>query len=164
MEKKLNLRFQKRPNDHVVHEERLVQWLDPGTGELARQPQPEKKKVPRANFTAGGKRYLIRWALLNRCLDKEKGIYRDIYGRTVVMASERYPCFDSYDYANENRYFRWLYLRNGNRLTCVYYGDDDNNVEITEDAAEIPGTAWRSLACNRVVTEGEFSSLILEGE
>ena len=28
----------------------------------------------------------------------------------VVEVSERYPCFDSYDYADENRYYQMFYL------------------------------------------------------
>lgn len=164
MEKKLNLRFQKCPNDGFVHEERLIQWLDPDTGEIARRPQPEKKITPRVDFTAGGKSYFGTKALLHECLDKERGIYRDIYGCTVVEAWERYPCFDSYDYAYEKRYFHWLYLRNGNQLTCVHFGDDYQVVEVTDDAAEITGTAWNQMVWNEVVTKGEYSSLILDDE
>ena len=86
-------------------------------------------------FIAAGKSY-VSWKGL--CAQQnENGVCRDIYGREVFYMSERFPCFDSYDYANENRYYRWFFIREKGKLTRIYYADERHKIEVTEDVENL---------------------------
>ena len=76
----------------------------------------------------------------------EDQLFRDVYGREVFAFRERFPCFDSYDYLYEHRYFRWFYIREGDSLYCVYYVDEQKTVKITDDVRRIEKRdAWESM-------------------
>ena len=87
-------------------------------------------------FVAAGKTY-IDWKSL--CAFKKRGdyLYKDIYGREVFCVFELFPCFDSYDYANENRYYRWFFIKENGKLTRVYYADERPKIEVTEDVGSL---------------------------
>jgi len=71
--------------------------------------------------------------------------YSDIYGRQVLNFNERFPCFDSYDYLYEDRYYRWFYLLTDGKLTEIYYRDDTQEVKVTDDVREVRVGHWRSI-------------------
>ena len=112
---------------------RKIEWVAPdGT---VRIPEETQRKLPYpAPFTAAGKPY-PNWSAL--CAEGEGYFRKDLYGREVFYISERFPCFDSYDYANENRYYRWFFLKENGKLTRVYYADGRNVIEVTEDVSGV---------------------------
>ena len=69
----------------------------------------------------------------------------DMYGRTVLALRERFPCFDSSDLLYEHRYFRWFYLFQDGKLTCVYHTDESHTVTVTEDVLDIEDQCWREM-------------------
>lgn len=94
-------------------------------------------------FFAAGKAY-VSWKEL--CVEQEdSGLCRDTYGREVFCMSELFPCFDSYDYANEHRYYRWFFLREKGKLTRVYYADERYKIEVTEDVAALENNCREQL-------------------
>ena len=122
-----------------------IQWNLPD-GSI-RRPEETKQTLPYpAAFHAGGKVYNSIEQLRVEKLDEDGHICRDIYGREVFAQWERFPCFDSYDYLYENRYYRWFYIRSGDQLTCVYYADQRDRIEITEDVAKLPQRCWEAMA------------------
>ena len=46
-------------------------------------------------------------------------------------------CFDSYDYANETRYYRWFFIKEKGKLTRIYYADERNRIQVTEDVRNL---------------------------
>ena len=110
-----------------------------------RIPGEEKKNFTRqTGFAAGGMTYRgpnelchIRFQDSNLC--------QDIYGRQVLHLTERFPCFDSYDYLNENRYYHWFFIRQEEKLTMVYCEDTYPQIEVTEDIAQIRNEKWQEL-------------------
>ena len=68
-----------------------------------------------------------------------------MYGRTVLALRERFPCFDSSDLLYEHRYFRWFYLFQDGKLTCVYHTDESHTVTVTEDVLDIEDQCWREM-------------------
>ena len=112
-----------------------IQWVAPdGT---VRIPEEVNHKFSYPGpFQAAGKTYLSVKSLCALKTRKEN-VYKDIYGREVFYIAERFPCFDSYDYANENRYYRWFFIKEKGRLTRVYYADERGEIEVTEDIASI---------------------------
>jgi len=122
-----------------------VRWTMPD-GTL-RKPEPkERNYVYPGIFTAGGKDYCNISQLCAEKLDEWGHVCRDIYGRDVFAEWERFPCFDSYDYLYEHRYYRWFYIRDNDRLTCVYYEDEQKKITVTEDAVKIHDRCWKSMA------------------
>lgn len=87
-------------------------------------------------FTAAGKVY-PNWQSLCIRKDESGHFCRDIYGREVFCMSERFPCFDSYDYANETRRYRWFFIKENGRLIRVYYADGRNKIQVTEDVRDL---------------------------
>ena len=75
----------------------------------------------------------------------ENGLWADCFGRQVLCFKERFPCFDSYDYLHENRYYRWCLIREGDKLTVVAYADTQKWVEVTEDAAKVNAAWWEEI-------------------
>ena len=55
------------------------------------------------------KRSIHQIVLDSQC--HQLGIYTHIEGAVVIRASEKYPCFDSFDYLHENRYYNnfWVF-------------------------------------------------------
>ena len=110
-----------------------------------RAPAGHTKTVWKRGFTAAGKLYRGLGELLYR-REEGPGIwYRDIYGRSVLAVEERFPCFDSSDYLYENRYFRWYFLCQDDKLTCVYHTDGTDTVTITEDVLDLEKHCWREM-------------------
>lgn len=118
-----------------------LQWVSretDGDGRPLRTRTPEESAnnyhLP-LPFRAAGKSYLTLGELT---AEKEAdGICRDRYGRTVVCLTERFPCFDSYDYLTENRYYRWWLIMEPERVTRVYSEDGRNEVYVTEDVSDL---------------------------
>lgn len=113
-------------------------------GEPLRQrlPVPKTAVYKKAcGFIAAGKPYRCLSDLCAQNTENEQ-VCRDIYGREVLVVLELFPCFDSYDYLNENRYYRWYFLNNGGSLTQVYCRDDSDKIEVTEDTAKVKRDCW----------------------
>ena len=118
-----------------------LKWVSPA-GE--RIPSPKKTTFPLlSGFTAGGKYYLRLRQLIPS--GQSTQLQQDVYGREILCLKERFPCFDSYDFLHENRYYRWYFLREGGRLTMVYYRDEGKTVEVTEDVDRISHWQWEEL-------------------
>lgn len=121
---------------------RRIEWVSQETdtnGEpvSVRIPEESSRKLLKdLPFVAGGKTY-ANWRLLCVDLDEDRIRGKDVYGREVLCVTERFPCFDSYDYLHENRYFRWFLIRQGNTLTRVFCQDDNPEVHVTEDVANL---------------------------
>ena len=96
------------------------------------------------NFTADGKTYQS-WKQLYEVETDTSGLYQDIYGKYVFYTSERFPCFDSYDYLYENRRYRWFFILGKGKLTRVFYTDEQNHIHVTEDVANIENKCWEAL-------------------
>ena len=63
----------------------------------------------------------------------------------MLDMKERYPCFDSYDFATENRYFHWYLILSEGRMSQVYYDDGNGTGEITEDIEKLHYSAYSTL-------------------
>lgn len=120
----------------------LVRWA--GANGTIREPREKKRKASSGSFTAAGKQY-SSWKQLCQTPTETIGISKDIYGRKVFYIMERFPCFDSYDYLHENRYYRWFYLAEGGVLTQVYLEDGRATAEITDDVACITEKHWQEM-------------------
>lgn len=82
-------------------------------------------------FTAAGKDY-AREALLKIRKTENERVFIDLYGRTVLCLCERFPCFDSYDYLYEDRYYRWYFIVHDGALTLVRTQDGRDEYTVTE--------------------------------
>jgi hypothetical protein len=110
---------------------RQIKWVAPDGTE--RIPEETKTDYPYPGiFKAAGKVY-PGLRTLCKDLDKSGICCTDLYGRQVLYISELFPCFDSYDYMNENRYYRWFFIKEDGKLTRVYYADTRGVVQVTED-------------------------------
>ena len=141
---KINLRNESAGVDHQLRWDggQKIEWVS--SNGSVREPEEETKTFAYPGpFTAAGKPYpnLKSLAVIKR----NDLLYKDIYGRPVVCVSERFPCFDSYDYANENRYYRWFFIREKGKLTRVYYADERPKVEVTEDVASLENRCREAL-------------------
>lgn len=137
---KLQLTSQALPGPYVDIRY-YAQWVyEDGT--VRKPEESEVKFAYPGKFTAAGKEY-SSWQEL--CTVKEGRICRDIHGREVIVEWERFPCFDSYDYLYENRYYRWFYIREGDKLTCVYYVDEQKKILVTEDVWKIRERCWKAM-------------------
>lgn len=114
---------------------REIYWAAPdGTTRIPEETQ--KTFVYPGPFMAAGKPYVGLRAL--RAQQDETGhICKDLYGREVFYLWERFPCFDSYDYANENRYYRWFFIKEDGKLTRIYHADERKTLEVTEDVRNL---------------------------
>ena len=86
-------------------------------------------------FSAAGKLYLNIGQLYSG--EEADGLTTDIHGRQVFYYRERFPCFDSYDYLHEHRYYRWFLLKENGRLTRVYTADESGWLHVTEDVENL---------------------------
>jgi len=118
-----------------------LQWV---SRETSTQDEPVHSRTPEEHthtqvlplpFTAAGKLYASVNSLTAKKLDDDT--YLDCHGRRVISLAERFPCFDSYDYATENRYYRWYIIVEPERLTRVYTEDDSLQISITEDVRDL---------------------------
>ena len=106
------------------------------TGEV-REPRETTRTYPTyLGFTAAGKHYRSIRQLYARH-DETLTWCRDIYGLEVLYLAERFPCFDSEDFLYEKRFYRFFFLREGEKLTRVQYTDESNTVTVTEDVANL---------------------------
>ena len=127
------------------HSTQRVEWVSLETDEngkpVAVRESCERTEVGSKNqaFYMAGKEYRNLKAFL-KSQDEEWGV--DSYGRQVLCTKERYPCFDSYDFLSENRYFRWFFIREGNSVSQLFYADDRDKIYITEDVHNIEDWAW----------------------
>ena len=121
----------------------MVQWRAED-GSLRIPQGGEKRTLPCNNFVAAGRQY-SGWEQLCAEQTGEDGTFTDIYGRDVFAFRQRFPCFDSYDYLYEHRYYRWFYIREGDSLCCVYYTDEEKTIEVTEDVRLIADGAWKAM-------------------
>lgn len=111
---------------------------------------------PLVCFMAAGRPYL---SLSMLAAHQEKGSpwAKDVYGRDVLVLTERFPCFDSADYLYEDRRFRWFFLCHKGKLTCVYHTDKTPTVTVTEDVRDLENGLWeqiRELGCFTLPGEG----------
>lgn len=157
----LILRLTKEPNDGFVRNTRFVDWVSPDGGtQTVRTPQPCTCKYSLLNgFRVGAMEYRCVEQLWSKALDEDRYIYQDIHGHIVAEVSERFPCFDSYDYINEHRYYHWFYLIEGGKLWHIYYADDHDEISVTEDADEIDGYVWSSMVRLGWVKDVELQTL-----
>ncbi len=109
-----------------------------------RTPESHTMTMPEVCFIAAGKQYL-GLSHLARKLQGSGPWYRDVYDRCVLAVAERFPCFDSSDYLYEDRYFRWFFLCQDGKLTCVYHTDRTKTVTVTEDVRDIEQLCWRTI-------------------
>ena len=121
-----------------------IRWQSPD-GSLRTPEESKKTFLYPGVFWAGGRPYASTHQLCAEKLDEEGHACRDVYGREVFAQWERFPCFDSYDYLYENRYYRWFYIRNNDQLTCVYYTDERNKIEVTEEVTKLPRRCWEAI-------------------
>lgn len=127
-----------------------IRWVsretdDNGAPLYTRNPQQTTTEYPSPGvFRAAGKTYTSRNQLT--IVKDEDGVWcKDMYGRQVLCVRERFPCFDSYDFAHENRYYYWYFIREGDRLTRVYYSDGGKRIIVTEDVDELETARLRDL-------------------
>ena len=126
-----------------------LEWVSrekDGEGRPLRKRRPWGIKLffPAVCFLAAGRPYL---SLSMLAAHREEGSpwAKDVYGRDVLVLSERFPCFDSFDYLNEDRYFRWYLLCHKGRLTCVYHTDKTPIVTVTEDVRDLGDDLWKKM-------------------
>ena len=111
------------------------------------------KPAAPALFTAAGKAYHSA-AQLEWQSTMSPHICLDIYGRPVACFWERFPCFDSYDYLYEDRYYRWYLIPCGENWTVVSTEDGSNRIMVLENLDTVkalsscrgPGNALHVLA------------------
>lgn len=122
---------------------RQICWVAPdGT---VRIPEETRKEFPYPGvFVAAGRTY-PSWKALCVSQDETGHFCKDLYGRDVFYIRERFPCFDSFDYANETRYYRWFFLREKGRLTRIYYADERNKIQITEDVRNLENSCRQQM-------------------
>ena len=161
-----SIRLRKRPKTQFVQEDRCGEWAE--TEANLNDPNPILRiPMPRVytyesekGFYVDGKVYQSVQDFKSR-KDRKEHIYWDIYNRKVMEVYERFPCFDSYDYANEDRYYRWFYLVSGNKMWCIYQADGRKTVLVTEDVAEIDAMVWRNMKRFHLVEDVELYSFVL---
>jgi len=94
-------------------------------------------------FTICGKKYTALKKLLHReeyeyigewkYPNRQMTVYRDIHGRRVLHLSERFPCFDSWDYLCEKRYYHWYFVAHESGVAMVYTEDERDEIRIVEN-------------------------------
>lgn len=110
-----------------------------------REPQEQTYTFPDNDFYAAGKHYSNIGQLFVKMGGERAAWCRDVYGREVLYLIERFPCFDFYDAMNENRCYRWFFLREGMRLTRVFFVDGGWEVYVTEDLENIECGRWEDM-------------------
>lgn len=123
---------------------RDIEWVTKENDEngeplMRRTPQPVRVEYKMdEGFVAAGRRYKTVMQLdFGKVQGESEYLHRDAYGRKMLHFKERYPCFDSFDYMTEDRYYHWCLFKVDDRLTSVYYGDDSNWGEVVEDVGSV---------------------------
>lgn len=145
----------------LIMEEGLVwnQYSDGGRGSVVQSRKPEGRFTEyRVGdvFLAAGKAYSAEEMLRTRGQEQVwdydasgyhdmVGKFTDTYGRKVFYISERFPCYDRYDRQYENRFYRYYFLCEDYKLTCIHFADGGHYVSVTEDVASIEYRIWRKL-------------------
>jgi len=96
------------------------------------EEQEKKQPLGKPLFTAAGKPYWFEAQLKVLRIHPSEYIYKDCYGRRVLLIHERYPTFDSYDALYENRYFHNYYIETPEGFTHVRTADDQPDIPIKE--------------------------------
>lgn len=127
---------------------KLLEWVSTETDEqgdplVVRVPMESTRECSRKlPFSMAGKKY----SDLNSFLKKLDGAWgEDVYGRRVFCLKELYPCFDSYDYLYENRYYRWFLIREGNTISRLFLSDDRDKIYITDDVRNMESWVWTQM-------------------
>lgn len=129
---------------------RLV-WVDADNPNIHRTPQEETHCFPKGSpFMAAGKEYASIDELAAESVDDVR--YRDKYGREVLYLRERFPCFDSYDYAYEDRFYRSLYICERGRLTTIIADDGQKDICVTEDTQDVKLADWEQFIQRKYYT------------
>lgn len=125
-----------------------VEWVSQETDAegkpvVVREPEEVTREYSKsAAFSLAGKTYQN----LEGFLRKQDGDWgEDIYGRQVLCTQEKYPCFDSYDWIHEDRYYRWYFIREGNAVSQLFAADDRDKIYVTEDVQNIEECSWRRM-------------------
>lgn len=124
-----------------------VVWELPDGSVRVPQEKTQRVHYPGPFIVAG--RLYTAWEQLCAKEDASGQNYRDIYGREVAYLGERFPCFDSFDYAHEKRYYRWFFLRENDKLTRVFYTDERNKIFVTQDVHLL-----EDKCCKRLISAG----------
>lgn len=126
---------------------KLARHIQPRHTPPAALPNPPERKFKRqtVTITVGGKRYRARLGghadigdftvqPQNQPWEKETYVrsYRDVHGRDVLYARDRFPCFDEFDRANENRYDHYFLVFHEQGATAVHLRDDSTRVRVTD--------------------------------
>ncbi len=120
-----------------------------------REPAETSRTYPASgSFTAAGRRYTSLEQLFTEH-DSYKTWCRDCYGREVLYLAERFPCFDSHDFANEDRFHRWFFLRQNDRLTRVHFTDTTGKIYVTEDVKYIEYNMWSLMGIFGYFSKGQ---------
>ena len=142
-------------------EEGLV-WKNPTEGnneEVVHSRKPEERFTEYHigdKFQAAGKEYsgeeMLRvrgretvWNYDTSGYHDMVGEFVDAHGRKVYYIAERFPCYDYYDRQYENRFYRYYYLCEDNKLTRICYADGSHYFSVLEDTASIDYQHWKKL-------------------
>lgn len=127
-----------------------VKWVntaDKGMDGTARERIPSetiRTYTDGEPFRAAGRNYVSLEQLT--VVKDERGVWcRDVHGREVFCVAERFPCFDSYDFLYEERCYRWFYIREKGRLTCIYHADGEKTFTVTEDMEMLGDNSWNCM-------------------
>lgn len=132
------------------HGSTRVEWVSREVNEAGEpvkihNPEESNRICPvTEGFTLLGRRYPDIRSIIS-IMDESRNWCRDVYGREVLYIRERFPCFDSYDYAYEHRYFHWFFLRQDGKLARIQYTDERDVLYITEDVAYVENKCWRKM-------------------
>ena len=127
-----------------ISHDRSVKWVKDGV--VVRIPRQDASRPLGPGYVIGGKQYQYISDLTVKTVDEERRLYQDIHGRYVLDLKERYPIFDSYDAATENRYYHWYLVLDVDRMSMVYYDDGSaGKDEIVEDIQKLPDSPFRIL-------------------
>ena len=125
-----------------ISSDRTIRWVKDGV--TVRTPGSSRSKPFQVNYEIGGKKYRYLTDLIAHAVNEDRRLYQDIHGRYVLDMKERYPIFDSYDAATENRYYHWYLILEKDRMSMIY-SDDGAAEEIVEDIDKLPDTPYRIL-------------------
>ena len=125
-----------------ISEDQTIRWVKDGV--TVRTPGPGQSRPFAVNYKIGGKRYRYLTDLTAHAVNEDRRLYQDVHGRYVLDMKERYPVFDSYDAATENRYYHWYLILEEDQMSMIY-SDDGSGEEITEDVDILPDKPYEIL-------------------
>lgn len=100
---------------------------------------PSYSRIPRENsteislhepFIAAGKNYKDYKDFMTAV---KKNIEAENTFPVFAFFAERFPCFDSYDYATEDRYHQFTFIMEDGSISRVYHSTDSPTVTLTRD-------------------------------